>query len=348
MKEKGLYMFKLKPWICQSSSNALAGMFGAISTVFLYLTFAQSTNALPLLSPPTKSAPAELDLDSDAITVDEAMDGYLRKLMMAESGGKTTAKNPLSSALGHFQFINSTFLEVVDKHFSDEVEGLSRGQILALRTDADFSRRAAIAFNNDNAAFLEARGIRPTFAHMRLSHLLGAPGAAQALRRHPDTHLTKVFSSAVIRANPFMRRLTVAGLVQRAEREVGPGIWRITVPQSDDDLKKFEFKEEVQEAMDDTAGETKLVTASKPAETAPESKPSKKAEDKSASNATANDTPAAKVQKVSTKIEPRRTSSKRRSARTTTKSRASKVTTTQTKRSTKRREAGATRGKRAL
>lgn len=165
--------------------------------------------------------------------------------MMAESGGRLTAKNPRSTALGPYQFINSTFIEVVDRHFSDEVEGLNRSQILALRTDLDFSRRAATAFNNDNAAYLRRRGLKPTFAHLRVSYLLGAPGAAQVLSAKPNTKLTKVLPAAVIKANPFMRKLTVAGLVSRAEREVGVGEWTVSsqVAQAEADLSTSETQE---------------------------------------------------------------------------------------------------------
>lgn len=188
------------------------------------------TYAFPKLSDPT-SVPSEPQQPAQPEEEDEAsasgIDAYLDKLMMAESAGKPHAKNPRSSALGPFQFINSTFIEVVDRHFSDEVEGLGRSEILALRTDMEFSRKAATAFNNDNATYLRERGIVPTFAHLRLSHLLGAPATVKVLRAGPKAQLTKVLPSAVIRANPFMRRLTVAGLVNRAEREVGVGVWEM-------------------------------------------------------------------------------------------------------------------------
>ncbi len=209
------------------------------------MTVTHPTNAFPKLSDPTGLSAAQPDEPPTVNDADVAMERYLDKLMMAESAGKPTAKNPRSTALGPYQFINSTFLAVVDRHFSDEVEGLSDSQILALRTDMEFARRAAIAFNNDNATYLESRGVKPTFAHMRLSHLLGPAGAAQALRSHPSTRLTKIFAQPVIRANPFMARLTVAGLVQRAEREVGAGIWNVTsqVAQAATDLSTVETKE---------------------------------------------------------------------------------------------------------
>ena len=197
-------------------------------------------------SPAQPDSQAEAESGDETSEQDASIDKFLDKLMMAESGGRLTAKNPRSSALGPYQFINSTFIEVVDRHFSDEVEGLNRAQILALRTDLDFSRRAATAFNNDNAAYLRRRGLSATFAHLRLSYLLGAPGAAQVLSAKPNTQLTKVLPSAVIRANPFMRRLTVAGLVSRAEREVGVGKWTVSneVAQAEADFSSSETKEQ--------------------------------------------------------------------------------------------------------
>ncbi len=189
------------------------------------------TYAFPKLSDPT-SAPVEQPQDqaepetrSQSKEIESAIDTYLHKLMMAESAGKAHAKNPRSTALGPYQFINSTFIAVVDRHFSDEVEGMSQSEILALRTDMDFARRAAIAFNDDNAKHLEERGVKPTFAHLRLSHLLGASAAVKVLRASPRTNLTKLLPSAVIRANPFMRRMTVANLVRWSEGEVGVGVW---------------------------------------------------------------------------------------------------------------------------
>ncbi len=206
-----------------------------------------------------------------------AVDAYLDKLMMAESGGRLTAKNPRSSALGPFQFINSTFIEVVDRHFSDEVEGLSRSQILALRTDRDFSRRAATKFNDDNAAYLRRRGIPATFAHLRVSYLLGAPGAAQVLRHGPNTPLTKVLPAGVIKANPFMRRLTVAGLVKRAEREVGVGEWIIEseseVAQSGAEFSTSETEE--QDAATPAAADDTKSPAGKNAKTSSARQPAK-------------------------------------------------------------------------
>jgi hypothetical protein len=153
---------------------------------------------------------------------DAAFDAFLDRLMRAESNGISHAKNPRSSALGPFQFINSTFLAVMRQHFPDVIARLSERQVLALRTRHDVARQAAKAFSKDNMAYLMSRGVTPTFGHLRLAFLLGPEGAARVLTAPPGKAVTQVLESGVIAANPFMRRMTVADLVARATRDVSP------------------------------------------------------------------------------------------------------------------------------
>jgi hypothetical protein len=153
---------------------------------------------------------------------DAAFHTFLDRLMGAESAGRSHAKNPRSSALGPFQFINSTFLAVMRQHFPEDVARKSEGQILALRTRHDVARRAAHAFSKDNMAYLVDRGIKPTFGHLRLAFLLGPQGAARVLQAPPSRPVTQILEGSVISANPFMRRMTAADLVARATRDVSP------------------------------------------------------------------------------------------------------------------------------
>jgi hypothetical protein len=153
---------------------------------------------------------------------DAAFDTFLNRLMRAESNGISHAKNPRSSALGPFQFINSTFLAVMRQHFADEVARLSEREILALRTRHDVARRAAKAFSKDNMAYLMERGITPTFGHLRLAFLLGPEGAARVLKAPPERSVAQVLDGGVISANPFMRRMSAADLIARATRDVSP------------------------------------------------------------------------------------------------------------------------------
>lgn len=153
---------------------------------------------------------------------DAAFDVFLDRLMRSESNGRDHAKNPRSSALGPFQFINSTFIAVMREHFPDEIASLNQRQILALRTKRDIARRAAKAFSMDNMDYLVERGITPTFGHLRLAFLLGPQGAARVLQAPPDRRVTRILGNNVIAANPFMRRMTAADLVARTSRDVSP------------------------------------------------------------------------------------------------------------------------------
>ncbi len=148
------------------------------------------------------------------------MDTFLDRLMIAESGGRLEAKNPRSTALGPFQFIESTFLAVARRYFSAETEARSNDEVLALRTDLAFSRKAAEAYTKENAAVLQAAEVAPSFPHLRLAFLLGPGGAVRVLKAPPQTPLAGLLAPAVLVANPFMASMTAAGLVARSAREV--------------------------------------------------------------------------------------------------------------------------------
>jgi hypothetical protein len=153
---------------------------------------------------------------ADNMTVDL----FLDRLMRAESGGKDTARNAGSTALGPYQFIASTWLMIVNRYFKLEIADLNAAQILALRTDRKLARRAAEAYTRDNAAYLAAQGHTPTFPNLRLAFLVGAGGAARILSSPPDTRAGTLLGAAVIGANPFMTNLTAGGLIARAARDI--------------------------------------------------------------------------------------------------------------------------------
>jgi hypothetical protein len=145
---------------------------------------------------------------------------FLDHLMGAESGGRRLAANPRSSAVGPFQFIKGTFLAIMRHHFPETVSGRSDKEVLALRTNPAQARAAAEAFSKDNADDLQARGISPTFADLRLAFLLGPADAVRVLQRPSQTPVSEILSRAVIRANPFMTTMTAAALIDRCARDL--------------------------------------------------------------------------------------------------------------------------------
>ena len=172
-------------------------------------------------SPPALVPAAEPKASTTAGADRSAFDSFLDRLMHAKSGGRDTAANPRSTALGPYQFIKSTFLDLARRHFGVEVQELSEEAILRLRTDRNFARRCAETYSRENLAFLSEQGLQPTFGHLRLAFLLGPFAAARVLQAAPATPVGEVVGPAVIRANPFMARMSTSNLIARTAREVG-------------------------------------------------------------------------------------------------------------------------------
>jgi hypothetical protein len=149
-----------------------------------------------------------------------AFEIFLDRLMRAESAGQDDAANPRSTALGPFQFIKSTFIEVARRHFAAEVAALDDDAVLALRTNRTFARRAASAFCRDNIAFMIEEGLSPTFGQLRLAFLVGPSAAVRLLQAAPATPVSELLGNAAIAANPFMKGMNAADLIARTSRDV--------------------------------------------------------------------------------------------------------------------------------
>lgn len=164
---------------------------------------------------------ARADLDTRLVGICTVNDAFLHQLMIAESGGRRFAKNPRSSALGPFQFLKSTFLDVTRRNFSGDIEEKSPTEVLALRTDTAFSRKVANAYSRENAAFLLRRGLKASAANLHLAFFAGPGGAARVLRADPETPAAQLLSSHAVSANPFLRRMTAAALIAKSRRHTG-------------------------------------------------------------------------------------------------------------------------------
>src|SRR5262245_17181371 len=193
-------------------------IIAACSNAFLVLMPVQAAGPPDLEVEPAMTAAAEGGVDAASVAF--PMEEFLDRLMAAESGGRLYKKNPRSTALGPFQFIESTFLFVVRRHFPSEVTGLSERQVLALRTDMAFSRRAAAAYVNDLMSALKDSGLPVTAANVRLAFLVGPFAAVRVLRTRPNQPLRRVLSAEAIAANPFMSGATVAMLIRKAATDV--------------------------------------------------------------------------------------------------------------------------------
>lgn len=128
--------------------------------------------------------------------------GYLMAQAAQESGFQSDAKASTSSATGLFQFVDSTWLDMVRQHgakhglgqLADQVtsdaagrphvaDPIVRQNILALRKDPRISAALAGELANDNKAEVERALGRPAQkTDLYLAHFLGAGGATELLK----------------------------------------------------------------------------------------------------------------------------------------------------------------------
>src|SRR5262249_30528169 len=144
---------------------------------------------------------------------------FLGRVMAAESGGRLYAKNPRSSALGPFQFIHTTFLDIIRRNYPSLAEAKSEAEILALRTDAAVAWTAALIYTRENARFLSEHGAAVSAANLRLAFFIGPGAALKVLTAKPEEPLTNILSAAAMEANPFLGKMTAAALIERSGRE---------------------------------------------------------------------------------------------------------------------------------
>ena len=168
---------------------------------------------------------------------------YLMHQARVESGFDPDARARTSSATGLYQFIEQSWLGVVDKH--GDAHGLgwaadaitrgsdgryrvndpaTRAAILDLRRDPVAASAMAAEHASDNRDLLETRlGRSVESVDLYLAHFLGAGGATKFLRGHdaaPDQNAAALFPAAA-RANRgvfFARDGSARSLAQVRER----------------------------------------------------------------------------------------------------------------------------------
>ncbi|MGL5012512.1 MAG: peptidoglycan DD-metalloendopeptidase family protein, partial [Paracoccaceae bacterium] len=142
-------------------------------------------------------------------------------IIQVESGGNASARNPLSSATGLGQFIESTWLRMMRDYRPDLAANMSRQELLDLRLDPTLSREMVMNLARENESFLRSRGHEITAGRLYLAHFLGPSGADQALSAQDGQTVLAVMGSGVVGANPFLTNYTIADLKAWADRKMG-------------------------------------------------------------------------------------------------------------------------------
>ncbi len=154
---------------------------------------------------------------------DSAVERLVDQIIRVESGGKADAANPLSTAVGLGQFIESTWLRMMKQYRPDLAGSMSREDLLALRTDPTLSREMVTALAREGEAYLRARGHQITAGRLYLCHFLGAAGADVVLSAQDDQLVGDVMGAGVVNANPFLKGRTIAYVKEWAELKMNKG-----------------------------------------------------------------------------------------------------------------------------
>jgi hypothetical protein len=142
-------------------------------------------------------------------------------IVQAESGGDANAKNPNSSASGPSQFINSTWLATIKAARPDLADGKSDAELLALKTDPQLSREMTDAYAAQNQSILQKNGLPVTPGTTYLAHFAGPKGAVSLLQADPNAPAAGLLGEAAVKANPFLKNMTVGGLLAWADKKMG-------------------------------------------------------------------------------------------------------------------------------
>ncbi len=159
------------------------------------LTNTIQNNALAALS---QMAPGRVNNAIQQASAKTGVDfAYLLQQAKAESSFNPEAKAKTSSASGLYQFIESTWMGMIDKHGDKHginTDGKTRGEILNLRNDPRAASLMAAEFASDNEQFLSAHvnsDVEIGSTELYFAHFLGAGQASAFLNAKADDGMQK-------------------------------------------------------------------------------------------------------------------------------------------------------------
>lgn len=154
----------------------------------------------------------------------------VERILRAESNGNPKAKNSRSTATGAGQFLEQTWLEMIQKHRQDIAAGRTRSDLLELRGDPALTREIVTRMLEVNARTLRKRGLPVTPGTLYLAHFAGSAGAVALLTSADHLDAASLLAGAdstgrssreqLVKANPFLASFTVGDLKSWADRRM--------------------------------------------------------------------------------------------------------------------------------
>ena len=161
-------------------------------------------------------------LDSNGMYVEDVTgDAAVKKSVARIIKVEGTGKNPLSSAVGVGQFIDSTWLLMIKRYRPDLAAGRSNAQILQLRKDSNVATQMVECAVRQYAKSLHSAGLQVTMGNLYMAHFLGESKAIRVLKTDPSAHVSSVLSAGEIKANPFVKNMSVGDLIGWTRKQMG-------------------------------------------------------------------------------------------------------------------------------
>lgn len=136
---------------------------------------------------------------------------YLPSIRSSESGGNDSAKNPTSTATGRYQFLKSTWNDLVNRY-------PNTGLTYEGRLDPQQQEVAIRLFTAENARQLRTNGVPLNNGTLYAAHFLGAGDAVKVLNA-TNGLVSDYVPARVVNANSFLRGMTVAQFKAWANRK---------------------------------------------------------------------------------------------------------------------------------
>ncbi len=177
--------------------------------------------------------------DTETLTAGQEVETLVNRIIQIESAGRADARNPLSTATGLGQFIESTWIRMMNTYRPDLSATMSRAELLALRVEPDISREMVTHLAREGESYLRARGHQITAGRLYLCHFLGMEGAHLVLSSPLDADLQELLGAGVINANPFLRGNDVAWIINWAENHMQRASGRVAIIREPQELRDF-------------------------------------------------------------------------------------------------------------
>ncbi len=126
-------------------------------------------------------------------------DETLNRIITIESGGNPKAKAQTSSATGLGQFLNTTWMVMVQRYRPEWIQKKTKQEVLDLRLDASKSIEMLARFTEENARAIP--GSKDADGDLYLAHFSGVAVAKKLFLATPETPCESIYSGAAINAN---------------------------------------------------------------------------------------------------------------------------------------------------